>query len=286
MKDLAGKVAFITGGASGIGLGFARSLAKRGAKLALADRDEAGVLAAVRGLADAGADALAITCDVADADAVQRAADQTMDRFGKVHVVMNNAGVALSGSSGSIPLADWRWIVDINLMGVVHGVEVFVPLIESHGEGGYIINTASMAGHWASSFMAPYTATKFAVVGYSECLAQELAPRGIGVSALCPGWVKTKIAESGRHLPSNAVAPQAEAAGAIHDLINNGLSPDVVGEVVIQAMAEKRMHIFTHDDMRPVIDLRRDALQNDFARAADAVREAKARLSETSSGAE
>lgn len=286
MKDLAGKVAFVTGGASGIGLGFARSLARRGVKLALADRDEAGVQAAARALSDAGAEALAITCDVADADSVQQAADQVMDRFGKVHVVMNNAGVALSGSSGSIPLADWRWIVDINLMGVVYGVEIFVPLIESHGEGGYIINTASMAGHWASSFMAPYTATKFAVVGYSECLAQELAPRGIGVSALCPGWVRTKIAESGRHLPSNADAPQSEAAGAIHDLINNGLSPDVVGEVVIQAMAEKRMHIFTHEDMRPVIDLRRDALQNDFGRAADAVREAEARLAAPQSGTE
>ncbi|MDF1720764.1 MAG: SDR family NAD(P)-dependent oxidoreductase [Minwuia sp.] len=286
MENLSGKVAFITGGASGIGLGFARSLARRGVKLALADRDESGVQAAARALSGSGAEALAITCDVADAASVQHAADQTIDRFGKVHVVMNNAGVALSGSSGSIPLTDWRWIVDINLMGVVHGVEIFVPLIERHGEGGYIINTASMAGHWASSFMAPYTATKFAVVGYSECLAQELAPRGIGVSALCPGWVKTKIAESGRHLPSSVDGPQSDAAGPIHELINNGLSPDVVGEVVIQAMAEKRMHIFTHDDMRPVIDLRRDALQNDFGRAADAVREAEARLSETLSGTE
>ncbi len=281
MEDLAGKVAFITGGASGIGLGLARALARRGVKLALADRDAAGVQAAAAALADAGADTLAITCDVADAGSVQQAAETTIDRFGKVHLVMNNAGVSLSGSSGSIPLEDWRWIVDINLMGVVHGVETFVPLIESHGEGGYIINTASMAGHWASAYMAPYTATKFAVVGYSEVLAQELAPRGIGVSALCPGWVRTGIIESGRNRPSETIPEKTEAAEMVAGLIENGLSPDVVGEVVIQGMAAKRMHIFTHEDMRPVIDLRRDALQNDYSAASEALKQAETMVSGT-----
>ena len=200
--DIAGKTAFITGGAHGIGLAIARSLAARGAKVMLADINADALTEASASLAAEGADVGSVVCDVANEAAMRAAADATIKRFGKVHIVVNNAGVGNGGRAGETSLDDWRWIVDINLMGVVYGVEMFTPLIKSHGEGGYIINTASMAGHVASAVMAPYHATKFAVVGYSESLREDLARDNIGVSVLCPAWVRTHIYKSSLGSPT------------------------------------------------------------------------------------
>ena len=275
MQDLNDRIAFVTGGASGIGLAIAKALVANGARVMLADIDE-GALALAK--AEIGQAAEGVVCDVARSASVAEAAEATMDAFGRVDLVFNNAGVGLGGKPGEVGLEDWRWIVDINLMGVVYGVEAFLPLIRSHGEGGHIVNTASMAGHWANAMMGPYCATKFAVVGYSECLSQALEPEGIGVSILCPGWVKTAISDSGKRRPSGpptgvglledaaAVTGSSTGVSAV-DLIEHGMPPEVLADWVIQCIRDNRLYIFSHATMEPVIDMRRDAIKADYAAA-------------------
>ncbi|MDF1721747.1 MAG: SDR family NAD(P)-dependent oxidoreductase [Minwuia sp.] len=272
MQDLAGKVAFVTGAASGIGLAIARSMHQSGMRVMLADIDADGLAQAASELEGSAT----VICDVRDPASVKAAADATIETFGKVHAVVNNAGVGLGGSPGSIPLEDWRWIVDINLMGVVHGVEIFTPLIRSHGEGGHFINTASMAGHWGHPNMGPYCATKFAVVGYSECLHEALAPEGIGVSVLCPGFVKTNIANGGVNRPSGVEIPRVEPEGGdkdgvpanASDLVANGMPPEVLGDWVVECMQRDARYIFTHPDMAPLIEGRHEMIRAEFARSA------------------
>jgi len=269
MTEISGKTAFVTGGASGLGLGMARALANRGANVMLADLNEEGLAAAVAKLrAETNAEIDSVVCDVARVEAVRKAADATIDRFGKVHIVVNNAGVALSGPPGEIAIEDWRWIVDINLMGVVYGVEVFTPLIKSHGEGGHFVNTASMAGHGAAANMGPYNATKFAVVGYTETLKQDLEPDNIGVSCLCPAWVSTNIHNTGFSKPSGGPT-QAEMADdpqykEMSAVIEGGLNPDDVGVWVADCIEANRLHIFTHGDFKPFIDMRNEAVAADY----------------------
>ena len=267
--DVSGKVAFVTGGASGIGLEIGRVLMEQGAQVMLADRDAAGLAAAK---ADLGA-VQTVVCDVSDAASVQAAADATIAAFGKVHIVVNNAGVSIAGSPGRTPLKDWQWIVDINLMGVVYGVEIFTPLIKSHGEGGYIVNTASMSGHLATQQLGAYTATKFAVVGYSESLAQDLAPHGIGVSVLCPGWVKTDINKAHEGRPSGS-AHDADVANApgiqmVTQAVEQGLPPRHVAEWTIESMQAGRFYIFTHPSMRRWIQKRAALVDADYAACVD-----------------
>ena len=264
MTDIAGKTAFITGGANGIGLGIAKALAARGANLMLIDLNEAALEAAKTGFAGTNVRVETAICDVAKADAVRAAADKAIESFGKVHIVVNNAGVALGGLPGEVDLNDWRWIVDINLMGVVYGVESLVPHIKSHGEGGHIINVASMAGHIAMPGMGPYHATKFAVVGYSEALRAELAGDNIGVSALCPGWVKTGIHKSVANRPSGGVDLESDEQAAMSEVIDKGLPPETVGEWVADCVEANRMHIFTHEDMAPAVDMRYQMIKADY----------------------
>lgn len=273
MTDIAGRVAFITGGAGGLGLGMARAMANKGAKIMLADRDEAGLVAAKEALSNTNAVVETVVCDVTDVEQVKAAADATIAAFGKVHIVVNNAGVAIGGQPGEIPLEDWRWIVDVNLLGVVYGVEVFTPLIKEHGEGGHIINTASMAGHFSSPGMGPYNATKYAVVGYSEGMKGELAPHNIGVSVLCPGWVKTNIHNTGFDKPSGGMTreeaqsdPQYQGMAAV---IGAGLSPDLVGEWVADCVEANRLYIFTHPDFKPAIDMKYAQISADYDAAKD-----------------
>lgn len=268
MLDFKDKIAFITGGASGLGLAMAHSFSKRGAKIMLSDIDGEKLAAAEAELKAAGVDVASIICDVADAAAVQVAADATIERFGKVHIVANNAGVSFGGRPGHIPLEDWRWIVDINLMGVVHGVEIFTPLIQSHGEGGHFLNTGSMAGHGTNIGMAPYYATKFAVVGYSEAIRQELASSNIGVTCLCPAWVATNIHNtsfgkpSGRPTKEETVNTQAYKEMA--QVINSGLSAGAVADWTAECMEANRLHVFTHPDFKPMLDGRAAALSADY----------------------
>ena len=180
MRDFSGKTAFVTGGASGIGLAIGRAFAKAGMNVMLADIETEALAAAVASLRDVGPDVRGVTCDVTDPASVERAAQATYDAFGNVHVVCNNAGVGGGSGIDAISLDTWRWVLDVNLMGVVHGIHTFLPHIRAHGEGGHIVNTASMAGMTSGLGFSPYGASKFAVITMSEGLAMQLKPLGIG----------------------------------------------------------------------------------------------------------
>ena len=273
MESLKNKVAFITGGGHGIGLSIGRIFAQQGARVVLADINEKRLASAKETLASADLSVETVVCDVADPDALRRAADFTLERFGKVHIVVNNAGVSLAGKPGKIPLEDWRWIVDINLMSVAYGVEIFTPLIQSHGEGGYFINTASMAGHIAGPTMSPYHATKFAVVGYSESIRADLAADNIGVSVLCPAWVRTDIHNAGVNKPSltnRAAADESssnEPEAGIADIaavIESGIAPDDLAQWVLECMLDKRFYIFSHPSMTQHLDARAALIKADY----------------------
>src|SRR3982074_2891356 len=208
MLEFAGKTAFVTGGASGIGVARGRTCAEAGMKVMLADVEVDPLAASVKSLHNFGPDVRGVICDVADAVSVEHAAKASYDAFGNVHVVCNNAGVAAAGGIDNISLDNWRWVLDVNLMGVLHGIRSFLPHIRAHGEGGHFVNTASMAGMNGGLGFSPYTAAKFAVVGMSEGLAAQLKPLGIGVSVLCPSYVRTRIGESGRNRPQRYGATQ------------------------------------------------------------------------------
>jgi NAD(P)-dependent dehydrogenase (short-subunit alcohol dehydrogenase family) len=200
MMELASKTAFVTGGASGIGLALAQALAQEGMNVMLADIDGDALAVAVRDLSDLGLKSIrSVVCDVADLSSMEEAARATFKVFEAVHVVCNNAGVVGGGGVDDISADTWRWVLDVNLMGVLHGVRIFLPHIRAHGKGGHIVNTASMAGLNSGLGFSPYSASKFAVVNMSEGLAMELAPLNIGVTVLCPGFVRTRIWDSRRN---------------------------------------------------------------------------------------
>lgn len=275
MRELSGKTAFVTGGASGIGFALGRAFAEAGMNVMLADV-EADVLAdAVKSLHNVGPEVRGIDCDVADAASVERAAKAAFDAFGKVHVVCNNAGVAAGGGIDDIALDSWRWVLDVNLMGVVHGVRAFLPHMRAHGEGGHIVNTASMAGMQSGLGFSPYTASKFAVVGMSEGLAPQLAPFGIGVSVLCPGFVRTRIGESGRNRPEQygttrvpePGTPTAALVAMVDELIRNGLDPADVAARVLAAIRANELYVFTHPEMRTEVEGRFSAINAAFDKA-------------------
>ena len=203
MNDLAGKTAFVTGGASGIGLAMGRAFAEAGMRVMLADIEPKPLQQALEALQGNLPEVRGVLCDVRDYDAVERAAHMTVEAFGKVHVVCNNAGVSGTAGADNISLQDWRWVIDINLMGVVHGVKAFVPLLKTHGEGGHIVNTASMAGFLTGTGFGAYTASKFAVVGISEALATELEPHGIGVRFSAPAGLPPASAKAAAIGPRN-----------------------------------------------------------------------------------
>ncbi len=272
MDDLKGRVAVITGAASGIGLGMARTFAAHGAKLVLADV-EAGPLEAARGeLERTGAAVIAQQTDVSDRDAVLQLAARASDEFGKVHILCNNAGVS---GPAMLPLwetrpSDWQWVLGVNLMGVVHGVQAFVPGMLEHGERGYVVNTASIMGLTAGGGSI-YAVSKHAVVRLSEGLNQDLRLRRarIGVSVLCPGLVATRIVESARnrpqHLQPDAPMPnieglEARRAMALKFFAESGMPPETVGEIVLEGMRERTFYILTHPQHQGEIEQRFQAI--------------------------
>lgn len=273
MKDFKGKTAFITGGASGIGLSMARAFGRAGMNVVLADIDEKSARAASETLASEQIKAIPVICDVTERGAVREAALEAIAAFGKVHVVCNNAGVAVGGPIGTVKPKDWDWIIDVNLKGVVYGVETFVPLIRSHGEGGHIVNTASMAGLISPPRMEPYCATKYAVVAMSEGWALQLQEQNIGVSVLCPGFVRTRIHESSRARQERYGAPRAPDAAdsaAREETAKNilsGLDPDIVGGRVLEAVEAGELYIFTHPQMKDAVEARFEAIRAAFRRA-------------------
>jgi NAD(P)-dependent dehydrogenase (short-subunit alcohol dehydrogenase family) len=270
MREFVGKAAFVTGGASGIGLALGRAFAEAGCKVMLADIEETALDAALASLSGSGPEIRGVVCDVADPASVDAAAEVTFSAFGKVHILCNNAGVGAPGGT----LDNWRWVLDVNLFGVVNGVRAFLPHMRAHSEGGHIVNTASMAGMANSrQGFAPYPASKFAVVGISEGLAKQVKPLGIGVSILCPRFVRTNILESARNRPKRyGSATPADTANPLYarfvEQVRTGIDPDEVAQRVLAAIRDDELYIFTHPEGRGVIEERFQAILAAFDRAA------------------
>ncbi len=262
MNDLEERVAFITGGANGIGLSIATSLAREGVAVALADIDSTAAQHAQEKIEASGGRALAVPCDVTDVDSLARAADLTGEAFGPVHILVNNAGAFRSGAVADSKREDWEWLLEINLLGVVNGIHTFLPRMRAHDQGGHILNTASISGHVAVPGLGIYTATKFAVVGLSETLRVELAAESIDVSVLCPGIVQTGLLESSSRLrPERFGGPiPEEEEGALSEVIEAGTDPVEIGERVVTAIRTGEFYIFTHPPLRVLVERRADEI--------------------------
>lgn len=249
INDLEGRTAVVTGAAGGIGLALTERFVAEGMSVVMADVEETVLAREATRLEADGADVVAVLTDVRDPDSVDALRDRALSIHGGVHVVCNNAGVALAGPMIETTAADWRWIVDVNILGVAHGVSSFGPVLVEQGEG-HIVNTASEAGLVTNDFIGVYCATKHAVVGLSESLWREIHPHGIGVSCLCPNLINTRIFESERNRDDRASVRPNEAAvlapmrEAVHA---TGLSPSVAAEAVVDAIVTDRFWVFTHD---------------------------------------
>jgi NAD(P)-dependent dehydrogenase (short-subunit alcohol dehydrogenase family) len=270
VQDLKGKVAVVTGAASGIGNAVATRLAGEGMKVVLADIEEGPLADAEKVLADTGATVLAVPTDVTKGDQMDALAEKTYATFGTAHVVHNNAGVATGGPMWTLTEADWQWVLGVNLWGVIHGVRAFVPRLVEQGEG-HVVNTASMAGLTSAPMMGPYNVSKHGVVTLSETLAAELALHGspVKVSVLCPGWVNTRINEADRNRPAELQPPHGAdttmmdmGRQLLDGLLKSGLQPSEVASRVLDAIREERFYILTHPEMTPMIQQRmEDILQ-------------------------
>ncbi len=279
MKDLRGKIAFVTGAASGIGLGIATALAQAGVKVMLCDIEQEAFAKAVERLKQTNVDVEGVRADVSLKDELAAAADAIIARYGKVHILVNNAGIGGVGPYGLWTEAGWDWTIAVNLRAVVWGVSIFGPLIEKHREGGHIVSTASIAGLISRNSL-PYNVTKYGVVALSEGLRLELAPRGIGVSVLCPGFVHTRIMDSMRNLPERFAAarppgpppvegPLAERLKWMRDRYDAGVDPLYVGELVREGIENDWPYIMTDAEYEPVIEARFASIKEAFDRIRD-----------------
>jgi NAD(P)-dependent dehydrogenase (short-subunit alcohol dehydrogenase family) len=271
VDQLEGRVAVVTGAASGIGLALATRLASEGMQLVLGDVEAPALEAAATALRDAGAHVEALVTDVSVASEVDALGRAAMERFGALHLAVNNAGVSGGGLSWEIPLETWDWILGVNLRGVIHGVRAFVPRIIESG-GGHVVNTASMAGLTSPPFMGPYNVSKHGVVTLSETLYQELqlTHPEVGVTVVCPGWVRTRIHEADRNRPAGVpgppVGPEAgtEAGAGFRDivtsLIEGGLDPAEVARMIVAAVRSGRCYVLTHDGWAEMARTRMDRI--------------------------
>ncbi len=270
----AGRVAVVTGAASGIGRALAEEFAASGSAVVVADLDAAEAEVVAAGLRTSGAEALAVAVDVADAAAVDALAATTLEQFGRVDVLCNNAGVSTFNLLRDQTLEDWKWVVGVNFWGVVHGIRSFLPIMRDQGTPAHIVNTASIAGLVSGvAFIGPYSATKVAVVSISETLAQELAieESAIGVSVLCPSSVDTKVMESERGRPAElGVEHRTEMAESVRLMIRDGftgptgLTPAEVATRVLAAIRNREFWIITHDDLLSTVEARFDGILAGF----------------------
>jgi NAD(P)-dependent dehydrogenase (short-subunit alcohol dehydrogenase family) len=266
MRNVKDKVAVVTGAASGIGRGMAQSFVAAGMKVVLSDVEQTRLATTCAELQAAGADVHAVVADVSKPDQVSALAEQSVRRYGAVHVLCNNAGVGTSARpSWDAPLDDWTWVLGVNLMGVIHGIRSFVPIMIEQRSPAHIVNTASLAGLIYGENTI-YSVSKYGVVGLSESIQLELARGGrdIKVSVLCPAWVNTDIHRAGRNRPTE-LAPAAPAssdpinnlfANWVADQIANGLDPRAVGDQVLDAIQNERFYVFTHPEWQPLIEHR------------------------------
>jgi len=263
MDSFEGKVAVVTGAASGIGLALARAFAAEGMRVVVADVDEPGAERVATELRAAGTDAVAVRVDVANRDQVDELATATLDRFGAVHVVCNNAGIGGGGPLAEFDADEWSHVLGVNLWGVLHGIRAFLPHLLAQDEG-HVVNTASVAGLFAAPFMGPYNVSKFGVVAVSETLFHELSLAGsrVGVSVLCPSWVRTGIAEAVRRR-RGTVAPAdggADVLSMLDAVIEAGMDPAEVAARVVAAVRDGTFYVITHDTSDAAIRKRMEAI--------------------------
>ena len=272
MQNFIGKTAVVTGGASGIGRAMADRFAREGMRIVLADIEQSALDRAVDEMRTAGAEVIGVKTDVADCGQVEALAARTVEAFGGVHILCNNAGVASDGATSWQQSAkDWQWVMGVNLWSVIHGIRTFVPLMLEQNDEGHIVNTASLAGLFAMPMAAPYHVTKFGVVALSESLFYEFATIGakLGVSVLCPAWVKTRILESSRNRPAElrnegASGPDAGLMAAFQKRIEEqGLEPSYIAERVFDAVRDNQLYILTHPEFKDSLRWRMENILND-----------------------
>jgi len=270
MRELRGKNAFVTGAGSGIGLGICRALARAGVDVALADIEQEPLDKAVAEIAATGVQAFGVRLDVSDEAAVQRAAAEVESRFGDLHILSNNAGVTFAGSPLlGVPQQQLDWIFGVNVFGTLHCCRAFVPLIQKHGQGGHIVNTASIGGLQVNPLLrnGPYAMSKYAVVAMSETLALDLEDTGIGVSVFCPALVTTGLYKSAQRRPERfggAYKPAGTTTTAARVMPTNAISGDEAGERVRQAIVDNEFFVFTHPQTRAWIEDRHRRLMAGF----------------------
>ena len=275
MFKFEGRTAVISGGAEGIGLSIAKALGEQKMNIVLADIDEKNLLKSAAELKSLGIPVLAALLDVADEMQWKSVAEKALERFGKVHMVVNNAGVG--GDSGPIENQEtegWQWALGVNLMGVVYGAKVMTPLIKDHGEGGWILNVSSMAGMGGVPYSGVYTASKAAVVALSESWAAELKDKRIGVSVLCPAFVQTRIYDSERNRPDKyksenyQIENESSFSKQTKQMVKDGIDVSIVGKRVVEAINHGELYIFTHPNYRQVNQQRFNGIDEAFARSA------------------
>lgn len=276
MSQFIGKTAVISGGAEGIGLSIAKALAEEKMNIVLTDINEENLQKASLELEATGVSVLPVLLDVAEEDQWEKVAEQAIARFGKIHMLVNNAGVG--GDSGSIESQNkkgWQWVLDVNLMGVVYGAKVMVPLISQHGEGGWIVNVASMAGMGGVPYGGAYSATKAAVVALSEGWAGELQSKDINVSVLCPAFVQTRIYDSERNRPAQykadtkVMADENSFFNRAKTMVESGIEVSIVGKRVVEALNDGEFYIFTHPNYREVVQKRSSDIDAAFKKASE-----------------
>ncbi len=267
--ELKDKIAVITGGASGIGLATAQALGRAGAKLVIADIESKVLDQAVASLHGAGFDAIGVRTDVGDRASVQALADAAWERFGAVHILFNNAGVAVFGPTQDMSHSDWEWTLKVNLWGPIHGIECFARRMIDQKQGGHILFTASFAGLVSNRSLGPYSVSKAAVVSLAECLAKDLKPHGIGVSVLCPMRVATHINDSERNRPAELGGSTATAYEEAKNTPQEGRVLDVrgVADMVVAGIRDNELYIITHQESGVFIERRFERLKAAMTRA-------------------
>jgi NAD(P)-dependent dehydrogenase (short-subunit alcohol dehydrogenase family) len=265
LKDFNGKVAVVTGAASGIGLGMARAFAREGMSVALCDIRGDKLAEAARQLHEIRVRTMQLVVDVSDRTAVERAAAAVEAELGRIDVVANNAGVALKSPIADVANDEWDWVIGVNLYGVIHGVQAFLPRIRKHGEGGHIVNTSSIGGFQVKEGRqtGAYAATKFAVAALSEALRNDLRGSGIGVSVLAPSAVSTAIYQAAANRPERFGGPPATLPETPDD-IRNGMDPDDIGRRVVAGIRNDEFFLFTHPESRAWIEERHRLIMAGF----------------------
>lgn len=258
MRDFAGKTAFITGGASGAGLGQAKVFGDAGCRVVIADIRQEAIDAALDVLRGRGIAAHGIRLDITDRQAFAQAAEESERVFGPVHLLFNTAGVSIFGPMERATYEDYDWIFGVNMGGVINGMQTFAPQMIAHGEGGHIVNTASLGAFVANSGSGIYSASKFAVHGLSMAMRDALAPYDIGVSVLCPANIRSNIAESVKtrpaHLSNSGFAVDEREIAALHEIYAQGMDPEELAGHVKQAIEENRFYIIPYPEARPMLE--------------------------------